>query len=61
YNKCIVIDWPLTTIIIVFRSITDFIYLMHMLVQFRLAFISPESGVVGAGKLVDDPKKVALP
>ncbi|GJW63896.1 RNA-directed DNA polymerase, eukaryota [Tanacetum coccineum] len=60
YNKCIVIDWPLTTIIMVFRSITDFIYLMHMLVQFKLAFIPPESGVVGVGKLVDDPKKVAL-
>lgn len=28
--------------------------------QFRLAFISPESRVVGAGDLVDHPKKIAL-
>ncbi|KAJ9542617.1 hypothetical protein OSB04_029123 [Centaurea solstitialis] len=58
-NKCIIINWQMTQIIVVFRSITDFIYLMHMLVQFRLAFVSPESRVVGAGDLVDHPKKIA--
>ncbi|KAI3796846.1 hypothetical protein L1987_39532 [Smallanthus sonchifolius] len=57
--KCIFIDWPMTQTIVIFRSMTDFIYLMHMLVQFRLAFISPESRVVGAGDLVDDPRKIA--
>ncbi|PWA82825.1 hypothetical protein CTI12_AA041140 [Artemisia annua] len=59
-NKCIVINWPMTKAIVAFRSITDFIYLMHMLVQFRLAFVSPESRVVGAGDLVDNPRKIAL-
>nr|GEW47040.1 probable cyclic nucleotide-gated ion channel 20, chloroplastic [Tanacetum cinerariifolium] len=59
-NKCIVISWPMTKAIVAFRSITDFIYLMHMLVQFRLAFVSPESRVVGAGDLVDNPRKIAL-
>ncbi|KAL8245913.1 hypothetical protein R6Q59_007129 [Mikania micrantha] len=59
-HKCIVINWRMTKVIVFFRSLTDFIYLMHMLVQFRLAFISPESRVVGSGDLVDDPRKIAL-
>jgi cyclic nucleotide gated channel len=57
---CIVIDWPMTTTIVVFRSMTDLIYLFHMLLQFRLAYVAPESRVVGAGELVDHPKKIAL-
>ncbi|KAM5570289.1 hypothetical protein ABKV19_011115 [Rosa sericea] len=59
-NKCIVIDQPLTTTFVVFRSMTDLIYFMHMLLQFRLAYVAPESRVVGAGELVDHPKKIAL-
>ncbi|KAJ9542674.1 hypothetical protein OSB04_029180 [Centaurea solstitialis] len=59
-NKCIIISWSMMLTIVAFRTLTDLIYLMHMLVQFRLAFISPESRVVGAGALVDNPKKVAL-
>ncbi|KAI3724114.1 hypothetical protein L2E82_35880 [Cichorium intybus] len=58
--KCIAINWQFTKIIVIFRNITDFIYLMHMLLQFRLAFIPPESRVVGAGDFVDHPKKIAL-
>ncbi|XP_057952112.1 probable cyclic nucleotide-gated ion channel 20, chloroplastic isoform X2 [Malania oleifera] len=59
-NKCIVIDWPMATTMVVFRSLTDFIYFLHMLLQFRLAYVAPESRVVGAGELVDHPKKIAL-
>ncbi|KAJ0702466.1 putative cyclic nucleotide-binding domain, Ion transport domain, rmlC-like jelly roll [Helianthus annuus] len=59
-QKCIIMNRPMTKTIVIFRSMTDFIYLMHMLVQFRLAFISPESRVVGTGDLVDDPWKIAL-
>ncbi|KAL2533076.1 putative cyclic nucleotide-gated ion channel 20 [Abeliophyllum distichum] len=59
-NKCIVMNLPMTTTIVVLRSMTDFIYLVHILLQFRLAYIAPESRVVGAGDLVDDPKKIAL-
>lgn len=59
-NKCIVIDWSLTTALVVFRSLTDFIYFLHMLLQFRLAYVAPESRVVGAGELVDHPKKIAM-
>ncbi|XP_068307011.1 probable cyclic nucleotide-gated ion channel 20, chloroplastic isoform X2 [Pyrus communis] len=59
-SNCMVLDWTLTTRLVIFRSITDFIYLMHILLQFRLAYVGPESRVVGAGVLVDHPKKIAL-
>ncbi|KAL0356399.1 UNVERIFIED_CONTAM: putative cyclic nucleotide-gated ion channel 20, chloroplastic [Sesamum radiatum] len=49
----------MTTTIVVLRSMTDFIYLIHILLQFRLAYVAPESRVMGAGDLVDDPKKIA--
>ncbi|CAM8915442.1 unnamed protein product [Rhodiola kirilowii] len=59
-KKCIFINWPITKAIVVLRCSTDIIYLLHILLQFRLAYVSPESRVVGAGDLVDDPKKIAL-
>ncbi|XP_027167460.1 probable cyclic nucleotide-gated ion channel 20, chloroplastic isoform X1 [Coffea eugenioides] len=59
-NKCIVLNWPMTTTIVALRSMTDFLYLIHILLQFRLAYVAPESRVVGAGDLVDHPKKIAL-
>lgn len=37
-NKCIVIDRPLTTTFVVFRSITDLIYFMHILLQVKTSF-----------------------
>ncbi|KAK4428166.1 putative cyclic nucleotide-gated ion channel 20, chloroplastic [Sesamum alatum] len=58
-HKCIVLNWPMTTTIVVLRSMTDFIYLLHILLQFRLAYVAPESRVMGAGDLVDDPKRIA--
>lgn len=45
--------------LVVLRSITDVVYLLNILLQFRLAYVSPESRVVGAGDLVDHPKKIA--
>ncbi|XP_058108462.1 probable cyclic nucleotide-gated ion channel 20, chloroplastic isoform X4 [Magnolia sinica] len=59
-DKCIIFDWSLAKAIVTVRSVTDFIYVLHMLLQFRLAYIAPESRVVGAGDLVDHPKKIAL-
>ncbi|CAI0472789.1 unnamed protein product [Linum tenue] len=58
-NKCIYINYTLTTTIVVLRSVTDFVYLLNILLQFRLAYVAPESTVVGAGELVDHPKKIA--
>ncbi|KAL5721726.1 hypothetical protein ACHQM5_005334 [Ranunculus cassubicifolius] len=59
-NKCIVLNWPMATTIAAVRSVTDFIYFLHMLLQFRLAYVAPESRVVGAGELVDRPKQIAV-
>lgn len=59
-HKCIVINWTMKTAFVVFRSMTDLIYLLHMLLQFRLAYVAPESRVVGSGDLVDHPKRIAL-
>lgn len=59
-NMCIVINMPFTMTLVSFRTLTDLIYLMNMLLQFRLAYVSPETTVVGAGELIDDPKKIAL-
>ncbi|KAJ9145631.1 hypothetical protein P3X46_027993 [Hevea brasiliensis] len=58
--KCIVINWPMTKTIVIFRSLTDFVYLLNILLQFRLAYVAPESRVVGAGELVDHPKKISM-
>lgn len=35
-NKCIVLNWPMTTTIVVLRSMTDYIYLMHILLQVHI-------------------------
>ncbi|KAJ1698707.1 hypothetical protein LUZ63_007219 [Rhynchospora breviuscula] len=59
-NKCMVLHWSFGTAIAVARSITDIIFLLHMILQFRLAYVAPESRVVGAGDLVDEPMKIAL-
>ncbi|BAF10182.1 probable cyclic nucleotide-gated ion channel 20, chloroplastic [Oryza sativa Japonica Group] len=59
-NKCIVLNWHFATALAVVRSVTDAIYFLHMLLQFRLAYVAPESRVVGAGDLVDEPKKIAV-
>lgn len=59
-HKCIVFNRTLTKVLISLRSLTDFIYLLHMLLQFRLAYVAPETRVVGSGDLVDHPKRIAL-
>ncbi|KAJ6387424.1 hypothetical protein OIU78_017194 [Salix suchowensis] len=41
-NKCIAINWPMTKTVVVFRSLTDLIYLLNILLQFRLAYVAPE-------------------
>lgn len=50
-HKCIVIDWPMTTTIVVFRSMTDIIYLLHMLLQVPTHFPSLLELLLGVCKL----------
>ncbi|XP_058779428.1 probable cyclic nucleotide-gated ion channel 20, chloroplastic isoform X2 [Vicia villosa] len=56
----IVIDWGVAYILVLLRSITDVVYFLNILLQFRLAYVAPESTVVGAGDLVDRPKEIAI-
>uniref|UniRef100_A0A1J3J5H4 Putative cyclic nucleotide-gated ion channel 19 n=2 Tax=Noccaea caerulescens TaxID=107243 RepID=A0A1J3J5H4_NOCCA len=58
-KKCIEIDRSKTRILVSLRSITDVIFSINTLLQFRLAYVSPESRIVGAGQLVDQPRKIA--
>ncbi|CAN7000834.1 unnamed protein product [Brassica rapa subsp. trilocularis] len=58
-NKCIEFDWPKTKVFVSLRSMSDLIFFMNILLQFRLAYVAPESRIVGAGQLVDHPRKIA--
>ncbi|KAH0943487.1 hypothetical protein HID58_003124 [Brassica napus] len=58
-NKCIEIDWPKTTVLVSLRSMFDLIFFINILLQFRMAYVAPESRIVGAGQLVDHPRKIA--
>ncbi|KAF8050564.1 hypothetical protein N665_1940s0007 [Sinapis alba] len=58
-DKCIMIDWPVAKAFIAVRSVTDVLFLVNILLQFRLAYASPESTVVGVGHLFDHPRKIA--
>ncbi|XP_018433123.2 putative cyclic nucleotide-gated ion channel 19 [Raphanus sativus] len=59
-NKCIEIDWSKTNILVSLRSMFDIIFFINILLQFRMAYVAPESRIVGAGQLVDHPRKIAL-
>ncbi|KAK4751277.1 hypothetical protein SAY87_004759 [Trapa incisa] len=56
---CLYMDVGLATIVTVVRTSLDAAHLMHMWLQFRLAYVSRESLVVGCGKLVWDPCAIA--
>ncbi|KAF8089480.1 hypothetical protein N665_0505s0030 [Sinapis alba] len=58
-DKCTKIDWPKTTLFVFLRSMSDIIFFINILLQFRLAYVAPESRIVGAGELVDHPRKIA--
>ncbi|KAI9087393.1 hypothetical protein K1719_030713 [Acacia pycnantha] len=59
-KRCIFIDWKLAWALVCVRSINDFVCFLNMLLQFRLAYVAPDSRAVGASDLVDHPKKIAL-
>ncbi|KAG0558680.1 hypothetical protein KC19_10G046300 [Ceratodon purpureus] len=58
-RNCVSISVGLKKSVTVFRTITDFFYIVHMFLQFRTAYIAPSSRVFGRGELVTDPKKIA--
>ncbi|KAF2544433.1 hypothetical protein F2Q68_00032419 [Brassica cretica] len=58
-DKCIMIDWPVAKAFIAVRSVTDVLFFVNIMLQFRLAYATLESTVVGVGHLFDHPRKIA--
>ncbi|KAK4409834.1 Cyclic nucleotide-gated ion channel 2 [Sesamum angolense] len=58
-RPCIYMDGGVATLATVVRTCVDLVHMCHLLVRFRLAYVSRESLVVGCGKLVRDPRAIA--
>ncbi|GAB2300210.1 Probable cyclic nucleotide-gated ion channel 6 [Dionaea muscipula] len=56
---CLGIDKNLAIAATTLRTIVDAFYLIHMVLQFRTAYIAPSSRVFGRGELVIDPAQIA--
>ncbi|KAK1643908.1 hypothetical protein QYE76_061713 [Lolium multiflorum] len=56
---CMYMDAGLAAAVTALRTAADLAHLAHVLVQFRLAYVSRDSLVVGCGKLVWDPRAIA--
>ncbi|KAK1387788.1 Cyclic nucleotide-binding domain-containing protein [Heracleum sosnowskyi] len=54
-NMCIAVNGTMTKAFIVLRSQANLIYLLHMVLKFRLAYFASESRI-----LVEHPKRIAL-
>ncbi|XP_010522922.1 PREDICTED: putative cyclic nucleotide-gated ion channel 13 [Tarenaya hassleriana] len=57
---CLDLDSKLERAACVLRSLVDAFYVIHIVFQFRTAYISPFSRIFGRGELVDDPKAIAI-
>ncbi|KAK6128868.1 hypothetical protein DH2020_037385 [Rehmannia glutinosa] len=58
-SPCLYMDGGLAAIVTVVRTCVDAVHLCHLWLQFRLAYVSRESLVVGCGKLVWDARAIA--
>ncbi|XP_042501385.1 probable cyclic nucleotide-gated ion channel 5 [Macadamia integrifolia] len=58
-KNCLGIDKKLAITTTTLRSIIDCFYVIHMVIQFRTAYIAPSSRVFGRGELVIDPAQIA--
>ncbi|KAK9039447.1 hypothetical protein V6N11_014647 [Hibiscus sabdariffa] len=56
---CVYLDRGLAAIVTVVRTCVDAVHLWHLWLQFRLAYVSKESLVIGCGKLVWDARAIA--
>ena len=57
---CLSTDTNLGIVVTLFRTVTDLFYLLHMIMKFRTAFVSPSSRVFGRGELVMDAREIAV-
>lgn len=58
-TPCIYMNGALAVIVTALRTCSDAVHLCHVWLQFRLAYVSRESLVVGCGKLVWDARAIA--
>lgn len=58
-SPCLYMDGGLAAVVTVIRTCVDAVHLFHLWLQFRLAYVSRETLVVGCGKLVWDARAVA--
>ncbi|KAI5665696.1 hypothetical protein M9H77_15549 [Catharanthus roseus] len=58
-SPCLYMDGSFAVIVTVLRTCVDAVHLCHLWLQFRLAYVSRESLVVGCGKLVWDARAIA--
>ncbi|EXB38057.1 hypothetical protein L484_020976 [Morus notabilis] len=56
---CLYMDGALAAVVTVLRTCVDAVHLCHLWLQFRLAYVSRDSLVVGCGKLVWDARAIA--
>ncbi|RAL52567.1 hypothetical protein DM860_017261 [Cuscuta australis] len=59
-KACMSTDNGASVAITYFRTLTDFFYVLHMLLKFRTAFVAPSSRVFGRGELVMDSREIAM-
>lgn len=58
-GSCLYMDGVLAAVVTLIRTCVDAVHLWHLWLQFRLAYVSRESLVVGCGKLVWDARAIA--
>ena len=58
-SPCLYMDGGLAAVVTVIRTCVDAVHLFHLWLQFRLAYVSRETLVVGCGKLVWDARAIA--
>ncbi|KAJ3695404.1 hypothetical protein LUZ60_000781 [Juncus effusus] len=61
-TSCVKSDTVLSIILTCLRSLSDLLYVIHIVIKFRTAYIDPSSNlrVFGRGELVRDSKKIAI-
>lgn len=58
-TQCIVLDKTLSIVLTLFRTLADLFYIIHIVIKFRTAYVSPSARVFGRGELVMNRKKIA--
>jgi cyclic nucleotide gated channel len=58
-NKCVGLEEKLHKVAITLRSVTDFIYLLNIILQFICPYIDEASRKLGRTEVVTDPQQIA--